>query len=113
MQIKPADRTQKVEKRNFKRTATLFAGLIIDDDRTIQVVVLDLSVNGAKVRVPEFVECGPVVRLNIDRLGEFGARVVWQRENRIGLQFDDSPEQIARRLPESLIARLSEDTSGA
>ncbi|MFQ5786007.1 MAG: PilZ domain-containing protein [Alphaproteobacteria bacterium] len=106
MQTKPTQRPEDVEQRRFKRTRTLFSGTLIDSDRMVEVVVLDISVNGAKIRAPNGYTCKSRVKLKIDRLGLFLADVMWHRENRLGLRFVNAPEKIARKLPDSIAARL-------
>ncbi len=102
----PAD---GVEKRQFKRMPTLFSGCLIDGAQNADVVVLDVSVNGAKLRVPADFECGPTVNLKIDRLGVFPAEVMWRKGNRLGLKFVDAPEEIARNMPGTFASKLSDE----
>ncbi|MFQ5958307.1 MAG: PilZ domain-containing protein, partial [Alphaproteobacteria bacterium] len=106
----PAD---GVEKRKFKRMPTLFSGSLIDGDRNADVVVLDVSVNGAKLRVPADFECGPAVKLKIDRLGVFPAEVMWHKGNRLGLKFVDAPEEIARNMPGAFASKLAGESCEA
>lgn|GEM_PF-613538 len=106
VQNKPNPISREKDQRRFRRRATLFSGRVIDTDRSVEVVVLDVSVNGAKLRVPEAFTCNRHIGLEIERLGQFAARVVWQRDGRLGLQFTDPPEKVAKRLPDSFAARL-------
>ncbi len=106
MQNNPNPISREKDQRRFRRRATLFSGRVIDTDRSVEVVVLDVSVNGAKLRVPEAFTCNRYIDLEIGRLGKFPARVVWEREGRLGLQFTEPPEKVAKRLPDSFAARL-------
>jgi len=107
VQNRPQSFSKAKDQRRFRRRATLFSGTIIDAKRAVDVVVLDVSVNGAKLRVPEAFTCNRYVVLRIERLGQFAARVVWKRDNRLGLQFTEPPEKVAKRLPSSFAARLA------
>lgn len=102
-----------VDQRKFRRMPTLFSGTVSDGRRHVEVVVLDVSVNGAKIRVEGAADFGDTIKLNVDRLGDFTAEVMWRRENRLGLRFTATPEDIARRLPEALASRLSEGPDNA
>jgi len=106
VQNNPNPISREKDQRRFRRRATLFSGRVIDTDRSVEVVVLDVSVNGAKLRVPEAFTCNRHISLEIERLGRFAARVVWQRDGRLGLQFTEPPEKVAKRLPGSFAARL-------
>lgn len=94
-------------RRKFKRATTLFSGTILCDGRSIAAVVLDVSVNGAKVRLDEALESGTHVKLRIDRLGEFRAEVVWCKQMRVGLKFLDPPDEIARLMPDQFATKLA------
>ena len=94
-------------RRRFKRATTLFSGTIICGDRSVEAVVLDVSVNGAKVRLEETLGEDNNVKLKIDRLGEFRAVVVWRKDMRIGLKFLEPPDEIARLMPEQFASKLS------
>ncbi len=98
-------------RRRFKRATTLFSGSVLCGDRSIDVVVLDVSVNGAKVRLDETLGPENNVKLRIDRLGEFRAEVVWRKDMRIGLKFLDPPDEIARLMPGQFATKLSGDPS--
>lgn len=102
-----------VEKRKFKRMPTLLSGCLMDGDRNADVVVLDVSVNGAKLRVPADFECSATVNLKIDRFGTFPADVIWREGNRLGLKFVDSPETIAQYIPGKFASKLSGESCDA
>lgn len=94
-------------RRKFRRATTLFSGSVLCGDRSIDAVVLDVSVNGAKVRLDEALGPEDNVKLRIDRLGEFRARVVWRKDMRIGLKFLEPPDEIARLMPDPFATKIS------
>ncbi len=106
MQNKPNPISLEKGQRRFRRRTTIFSGRVVDTDRSVEVVVLDVSVNGAKLRVPVAFTCNRHVSLEIKRLGKFAARVVWQRDGRLGLQFTEPPEKVAKQLPDTFAVRL-------
>ena len=95
------------DRRRFKRVPTLFSGAIdTGAGTTVSVAVLDVSVNGAKLRLREpFEPSGPFV-LCIDRLGIFHAEAVWRKGNRIGVRFLEAPDDVSEVLPETFAERL-------
>ncbi len=113
MQSKARISVDGVEKRKFKRMPTLFSGCLMDGDRNVDVVVLDVSVNGAKLRVPADFECTATVNLKIDRFGTFPADVIWRKGNRLGLKFVEAPETIAQHMPGAFASKLSGKSGAA
>ena len=83
-----------MDYRAHPRYETQFPGKFRVGDRTVDCVVLNISVSGAKASVAEPVDADSKVRLEIEGVGEFSARVVWQKDTAIGIQFHDQLHEI-------------------
>jgi len=94
------------DRRQFKRMPTLFKGTLSYAGRSAAVVVLDVSMNGAKLRLTDEDAPPDSFILTIDRLGEFQAEVVWRKENRLGVRFHEAPDAVDEALPETFADRL-------
>lgn len=106
-----------VERRRYPRTKVVWPGILEVGGRQIGCTVLDLSANGAKVRLTE-----PLARsawsgiLSIPQLGAFAAQVAWSAPGHgieIGLTFQAPPAAVAlmlrRALPTSQAASYGTD----
>lgn len=92
-------RSQGQERRAFWRTPVIWSGYLLINGRRTDCVVLDVSANGAKLRLlGDTVITGPIAMLEVPRLGAFSADVAWSRENRIGLCFREGLASAALRL---------------
>ena len=83
--------------RAHPRYETCCPGKFLVGDQIVDCVVLNISVGGAKIRFTGPVgtaSTGSTVRLRIERIGEFSARVVWHKGTDMGLQFHDHLHQI-------------------
>lgn len=94
------------ERRRHGRAHLLWPARLRCGEAAVECVVLNLSLNGAKLRrlggppaggAPLAGE-GERVGLDLGERGCFPARVVWRREGKVGLQFDQAPSEIARAL---------------
>ncbi len=75
--------------RAHPRYETFCPGEFSIGDRTVDCVVLNISVGGAKIRVTGPVDTASTVRLRIEPFGEFSGRVVWHNGTTMGIQFHD------------------------
>lgn len=92
-------RLQGQERRAFWRTPVIWSGSLLIHGRRADCVVLDVSANGAKLRLlGGTVLTGPIVMLEVPRLGAFSANVAWSGENRVGLCFREGLASAALRL---------------
>jgi hypothetical protein len=90
------------ERRRHPRNIVLWAGRLTTDDQGCECVVLNVSLGGVKVVVKEdFPELAPIL-LTIERFGSFSGKVIWRIGEELGIQVDDAPETIARRIGPSL-----------
>jgi hypothetical protein len=78
-------------------------------DRLIDCAVLDVSLQGARVRLDEesTLPTGPLA-IAVSRFGIFQAEVVWTKDRMSGLRFLESVERVAdtigRQLPLAMVA---------
>lgn len=80
------------ERRRHKRLPVFWTGRISPDnghDVDISVNLMDISAGGARVTMAEPVHGHPMVKLKIDRVGEFVGEVVWERLGDLGIRFVD------------------------
>ena len=80
--------------RAHPRYETDCPGKLHVGDRTVDCVVLNISVGGAKIRVAGPVDTASTVRLRIERIGVFSGRVVWHKGTTMGIQFHDQLREI-------------------
>ena len=89
---------KRQDRRRHQRVRTLLTGSLVDGDRSVDGVVLDMSVAGARVQTAEPIGHGARLRIKIARLGEFTGQVVWRSDNKVGVRFKEKPYEIARAL---------------
>ena len=104
--VEPETSVDWVEHRKFPRTNVVWEGILETCGETHDCVVLNLSANGARLKLDE-----PVSGhhwsgvLSIPKLGAFKAKVVWSTPkgtNEIGLTFQDPPAAVALALADAL-----------
>ncbi len=110
---KPAEGSQRPpdapERRRAARKRVLWSGQVEALDRLIDCAVLDVSLQGARVRMDDGSELpkGPLA-IAVSRFGTFQAEVVWTKDRMSGLRFLESVDRVAntigRQLPLSIAA---------
>jgi hypothetical protein len=83
------------KQRRHKRKPVLWSARVETETGTAECIILDLSLGGAKLRVPALAQAQQPVTLVIDRFGAINAEVAWCRSGEMGLRFTDPPEQVA------------------
>ncbi|MFQ5955638.1 MAG: PilZ domain-containing protein [Kiloniellales bacterium] len=90
------------EHRQQARSIVMWAAKAQLEDKEINGVVLNISGEGAKVRLYEPREHvgddGSPVTLRIDRVGDFPGKVAWQEGAMIGVDFDEAPDVVFQRI---------------
>jgi len=91
------------ERRRWLRKRVLWSGQVAAAEAPIRCAVVDVSLQGVRVRLDEgMLPQGPLA-LAVSRLGTFRAEVVWIQEKMAGLRFLESIEHVAdtigRQLP--------------
>jgi len=89
-------------RRQYRRTSSLFSGTLVVDSRVIKCLVMNLSLGGAQVRADQTVPVGTSVTLTISRFGVLRGKVVRAADKLLGIDFDDDAEMIAELVGEAL-----------
>ena len=93
-------------KRKDTLIAVELAGNLRLGPRSSEVIVKDLSADGAMIEVSKAFPYGVVLTLQIDGVGEFEAEQIWwSKDNRLGLRFCDVHEDIYDSLLKVLVQR--------
>ena len=112
-------RLEKDDRRVYARAVKFIAGCVLFQDRTMDCLVVDLSVNGARLLfdrpLPDFEEAS--VRLSLMlRMAhpvDLRMRVAWRDSMLVGVQFLDDPVDVAvaleRLLPKECLTFESDN----
>ena len=87
-----------VDGRQRLRARTLLTGVIISDDALIDVLVHDLSATGARVTLKGETPGSLAFKIRVNGVGQFRAITRWRKGTALGVQFLDSPEQVAHNI---------------
>jgi hypothetical protein len=90
--------TQTPDRRIDARLPLAIAGKVFipGEDNEIEVVVLDLSLSGAKLRCGQELAFGTELVLYVPGFDRFAAAVVWAEKTSCGVRFDASPARRER-----------------
>ena len=97
------------ERRRATRKRVLWSGQVETvEPRFVSCTVLDVSLQGARVRLDEgALPQGPLA-IALSRFGTFQAEVVWTRDSVSGLRFLESVDRVAdtigRQVPLAMVA---------
>jgi PilZ domain-containing protein len=98
------------ERRRWQRKRVLWTGQVEATDHLVNCAVLDVSLQGARVRLDDestALPNGPLA-IAVSRFGTFQAEVVWTRDGMSGLRFLESVDRVAdtigRQLPLAMVA---------
>jgi hypothetical protein len=89
------------ERRLYARSHVVWSGRLRVGADEQDCVILDFSATGAMVRLPDPDPQRANVTVSADHFGELRGRVVWQRDNVVGLRFAERPQQVARAVGET------------
>jgi len=105
-----ASPTATPERRRAQRKRVLWSGQVEATDHFINCAVLDVSLQGARVRLDDanaVLPRGPLA-IAVSRFGTFQAEVVWAKDQLRGLRFLESVDRVAdtigRQLPLAMVA---------
>ena len=90
------------ERRQFRRKAVIWAAKLETDHGVFDCITLDLSLGGARLRCSRSIALLEPTTLVLDKFGRFPGEVVWTTPTEIGVQFTESPEQVASRFGDIL-----------
>lgn len=85
-------------RRREERTAVLFRTSLIVGGIGVDCDILDIGSGGVRVRASLQAAAQTAIVLVIEQLGEFNARIAWNRGGELGLKFDEPPERIGQAL---------------
>ncbi|USG62628.1 PilZ domain-containing protein [Sneathiella marina] len=99
-----------IEKRRYKRKTVMWSGKLSllwgarlsNEEHTVAGVVRDMSVSGAKFQTKDVFSATAGVVLEVPRFGNFNCKMIWQDGYVVGLNFDESPEEIYKTITEAL-----------
>jgi hypothetical protein len=95
--------------RAHPRYGTFCPGKFSIGDQTVDCVVLNISVGGAKIRVSGPIDDASQVRLLTEQIGEFAGRVVWRDGPTMGIAFHDQLRDIEHIVENMLSQAAPED----
>ena len=84
----PADTT--VYQREHDRTGVALAARVSSSSPTVDCMVLNITLGGAKLRIDEPLSAGQELVLGIESFGQFPGRVRWRSGDELGMKFDDN-----------------------
>ena len=89
------------ERRLYTRSHVVWNGRLRSGADEQDCVILDFSATGAMLRLADIDPQRASVTVATDHFGELRGRVVWQRENVVGVRFADRPQQVVRAVNEA------------
>ena len=98
MQSTEAYKIHGTERRKSVRTSVFWPARLLVDGHAVDGMVLDVSVEGARLHLEHPPECTRTVTLQNACFGEFRGEVMWSGEDALGLSFLDQPQCIARKI---------------
>ena len=81
--------------RQFKRSAVLWQATLDCGDAPLDCQIYNFSAGGAKLRTEAPITRRSMVRLEGRHFGTISARIVWHRDDWVGLSFLDEPAKVA------------------
>ena len=92
------EKKSSIADRQFQRVRTLLTGVLMLDDALVDVIVLDISANGARIRVKGEVPDVPEFKIRVNGIGQFQGIVRWREGDTFGVQFLEEPQEVVRNL---------------
>lgn len=87
-----------ISRREHPRDTVVYAGRLSFGATEHPCTVLNISAGGAQLHFAPPVAAWTIVTLHIERFGRFHARVVWQRGDKVGLQFLEDAVLVTKRI---------------
>ena len=88
------------ERRKSTRSPVFWPGRLVVDDEVFDGVILDVSADGARLRLEDPPDRATLVTLQNPRFGALHGKVAWRGEDALGLSFLDEPHRVARAIEE-------------
>ncbi len=80
---------QAGDRRRSPRGSTRMLAQLQSDERESTGEIVNLSRDGAKVRVNETWEIGTEIRMTIEPFGHCGGKVIWSTDGAVGVKFTE------------------------
>ena len=82
------------ERRRHERACVLHSGSLHNSDGAIDCVIKDISASGARLVVERRIPEQDRLILDIDGIGLFPSRIVWQSADNAGIEFLSDPSTV-------------------
>jgi hypothetical protein len=86
------------ERRRHERSPLLYSGALYDGDRMVDCVIKDISASGARVMIERRIAGDEKFVLDIDGVGLFPGKIVWQMNDHAGIEFFNDPTSVKSRI---------------
>ena len=77
------------DRREHERSLLLYSGSLYDGEQMVDCVIKDISATGARVMVERRLGKQQELVLDLDSVGLFPSRIVWQSDDHAGIRFLD------------------------
>jgi len=94
------------ERRQHPRRPVLWRARLEAGAYSFDCGVFNMSLSGARLRLALPLKRGAEVTVLISQFWLIPARVVWHKDDQVGIKFEISPEQIRTLLGEERVERL-------
>lgn len=91
-------------RRRHRRVAVLWSGSVGSHGHKEACAILNLSAGGAKIRVGDPDACPARLSIENPRFGRLDGRVVWRRDDMVGLAFVEPAQAVEPALAAALNA---------
>jgi hypothetical protein len=88
------DRPTGAERRQHVRSSLLYSCSLYDGENTVDCVIKDISASGARLMVEKRIGADEEFVLDIDGVGLFPSRIVWQSDDQAGIRFLSDTSQV-------------------
>jgi hypothetical protein len=82
------------ERRQHERSTLLYSCSLYDGENTVDCVIKDISASGARLMVEKRLAAQQEFILDIDGVGLFPSRIVWQSGDHAGIRFLNDTSQV-------------------
>ena len=88
--------------RRAKRITVNWPAVLLEGGKRSVCTVINISVNGAKLRANHAIPRGSTIGLVSEHFGALDAAVTWCKSEAVGIRFVDPPERVAVKLRPAL-----------
>lgn len=104
MATKPEETSPpRTQRRRFARVAAPQSAVVECGEKYFTVGLLDISSNGARIRVGSAVDLDTITHIIIPDIGgRLRCEVIWQDERIVGLRFLEKPYEVVQKMQVSM-----------